>query len=197
MSADGVTGLYGGSFDPPHRGHVELARRAKAELGLERLIVLVSVDPGHKQVETPAATRLRLAEAAFPDDEVVLDEHARTVETLRAHPEWADPVFLIGADEFCDFLAWREPSEVLARTRIAVATRPGFPQERLDAVLAQLDRPERVQFFEIEPLPVASRTLRARLAAGEDVSADLPPAVAAIVAAEGLYAVEPGYTGPV
>ena len=81
-------GLYGGAFDPPHRGHVELARRAREELGLERIIVLVAASPGHKHVDTPAATRLRLAQAAFPDDEVVLDEHARTVDTLRAHPEW-------------------------------------------------------------------------------------------------------------
>ena len=188
-------GIFGGSFDPPHRGHVELVRRAKEELGLERVIVLVSAAPGHKHVETPADVRLRLARAAFPDDEVVLDEHARTVDTLRAHPEWEDPVFLIGADEFCDFPSWKEPDEVLRRTRLAVATRPGFPRERLDSVLAQLDQPERVRFFEIEPMPVASRGLRARLAAGEDVSGEVPPAVAEILAREGLYPRVAGYTG--
>jgi nicotinate-nucleotide adenylyltransferase len=190
-------GLYGGSFDPPHRGHVELARRAKAELGIERLLVLVAADPGHKRVETPAEIRLRLAEAAFPGDEVILDEHARTVETLRAHPEWADSIFLIGADEFSDFLSWREPEEVLRLTRVAVATRPGFPRERLEAVLEQLDQPERVQFFEIDPIPVSSRALRARLAMGADVSAELPPAVAALAVSEGVYAPQPGYTGAV
>jgi nicotinate-nucleotide adenylyltransferase len=182
-----MVGLYGGSFDPPHRGHVELARRAKEELGLGRLVVLVSGDPGHKRVETPAEVRLRLARAAFPDDDVLLDEHGRTIDTLRAHPEWADPVFLIGADEFCDFLSWKEPDEVLKLTRLAVATRPGFPRERLQTVLEQLDQPERVLFFDIEPTPVASRELRAHLASGADVSSELPPAVAAIVRAEGLY----------
>jgi nicotinate-nucleotide adenylyltransferase len=186
--------LYGGSFDPPHRGHVALARRAKEVLGLDRLIVLVSADPGHKQVETPAEVRLQLARAAFPDDEVVLDEHARTVDTLRAHPEWDDPVFLIGADEFSDFLSWREPEEVLRRTQLAVATRPGFPLERLDPVLARLEHPERVRFFELEPTPVASRDLRARLAAGEDVRDEVPPAVAEILAREGLYPRIAGYT---
>lgn len=182
-----MTGLYGGSFDPPHRGHVELARRAKQELGLGRLVVLVSADPGHKQVETPAEVRVRLARAAFPGDDVVLDEHGRTIDTLRAHPEWTDPVFLIGADEFCDFLSWKEPDEVLKLTRLAVATRPGFPRERLQAVLEQLEQPERVFFFDIEPTPVASRELRAHLASGADVSAELPPAVAEIVRAESLY----------
>src|SRR5262249_1172869 len=132
-----VIGLYGGSFDPPHRGHVELAPRAKEELGLGKLVVLVSVDPGPKAVETPADVRLRLARAAFPDDEVVLDEHARTVDMLRAHPEWVDPVFVIGADQFADFPTWKEPDEVLRRARLAVATRPGFPRERLQAVLDQ------------------------------------------------------------
>jgi len=188
-------GIFGGSFDPPHRGHVELLRRAKEQLGLDRVVVLVSADPGHKHVETPADVRLRLARAAFPDDEVVLDEHARTVDTLRAHPEWDDPVFLIGADEFSDFLSWREPEEVLRRTRLAVATRPGFPRERLDAVLAQLEHPERVRFFDLDPTPLASRDLRARLAAGEDVTDEVPPAVAEILARESLYSRIAGYTG--
>jgi len=181
-------GLYGGSFDPPHRGHVALAKRAKEVLGLDRLVVLVSADPGHKRVETPAAARLELARAAFPDADVVLDDHRRTVDTLRAHPEWEGAVFLIGADEFCDFPEWKEPEEVLRRVRLAVATRPGFPRDRLDAVLARLSAPERVVFFEIEPTPVASRELRGRLERGEDVSADVPSEVAEIIGREGLYA---------
>ena len=189
-----MVGLYGGSFDPPHRGHVELARRAKEELGLERLVVLVSADPGHKRVATPAELRLRLARAAFPEDEVLLDTDARTVDTLRAHPEWRDPVFLIGADEFCDFLTWKEPDEVLRRARLAVATRPGFPRERLETVLDRVEQPGRVLFFEIEPLPISSRDLRARLANGEDVADELPFAIAEIVGAERLYARQAGYT---
>jgi nicotinate-nucleotide adenylyltransferase len=178
-----MLGLFGGAFDPPHRGHVELARRAKTELGLDRLVVLVVADPGHKDVDTPADVRLRLAEAAFPADDVVLDTHARTIDTLRAHPEWVDPVFLIGADQFCDFLSWQEPDGVLERTRIAVATRPGFPRERLEGVLAALSHPERVLFFEIEPIPVASSDLRQQF-----IDAEVPSAVAEIVHGEGLYA---------
>jgi len=180
-------GLYGGSFDPPHRGHVELARRAKEALGLERLLVLVSADPGHKRVQTPAGVRLRLARAAFPDDEVVLDDEPRTVETLRAHPEWTGAIFLIGADQFCDFPSWEEPEEVLRRVRMGVATRPGFPPRQLEPVLARLRAPERVLFFEIEPTPVASRELRERLAAGGEIGTVVPPAVAELIRSEGLY----------
>ena len=177
-----MIGLYGGAFDPPHLGHVALAREAKQRFGLERVVILVSADPGHKRVETPAEVRLRLARAAFPDDDVVLDEHARTIDTLRSHPEWRDPIFLIGADEFCDFPSWKEPDEVLRLTRLGVATRPGFPRERLESVLTRLREPERVLFFDIEPTPIASRDLR------EDFEpADVPPAVAEIVQAEGLY----------
>ena len=182
-----MIGLYGGSFDPPHRGHVELARRAKEELGLEPLLVLVSADPGHKHVETPADVRLRLAEAAFPGDEVVLDKHPRTIDLLRAHPEWNDPVFLIGADQFRSFLAWKEPNEVLRRARVAVATRPGFPHEELEPVLSQLEHPERVLFFEIEPTAVASRELRERLAAGDEIGPEVPLAVGELIRAERLY----------
>jgi len=188
------TGLFGGAFDPPHRGHVELVRQAKAKLGLERVLVLVAADPGHKRVETPAGVRLELARAAFPDDEVVLDEHPRTVETLRAHPEWGETVFLIGADQFQDFPTWHEPGEILRRTRLGVATRPGYPPERLEAVLATLPHPERVTFFEIEPTPVSSRDLRSRLENGADVAPEVPSAVAAIIAREGLYRADPGYT---
>lgn len=182
-----MTALYGGSFDPPHRGHVELARRAKEELGIPRLVVLVSGDPGHKSVATPAKVRVEMARAAFPDDDVVLDEHGRTVEALRAHPEWRDAIFVIGADEFCDFLSWKEPEEVLRLVRLAVGTRPGFPRERLQNVLAQLEHPERVLFFDIEPTPVASRELRERLERGEDPGADVPSAVQAIIRSARLY----------
>lgn len=188
-------GLYGGSFDPPHRGHVALARRAKEELGLAQLRVLVSEDPGHKEIETPVEVRLELTRAAFPDDVVELDLYPRTVDLLRAHPEWREPIFLIGADQFCDFPSWKEPDEVLSRTRLAVATRPGFPRDRLESVLATVAHPERVLFFELDPVPVASTDLRTRLEAGEDVSADLPEAVASLIRDQGLYARPAGYTG--
>ncbi len=179
--------LFGGAFDPPHNGHVELARRAKAALGLGPLRVLVAAAPGHKRVEASADVRLELARAAFPGEQVELDEHPRTIDTLRAHPDWSDPIFLIGADQFADLPSWKEPHEVLRRTRLGVATRPGYPRERLEAVLAQLEDPARVSFFEIDRLPIASRDLRARLAAGGSVRDIVPAAVCAIIARDGLY----------
>jgi nicotinate-nucleotide adenylyltransferase len=181
-------GVFGGAFDPPHDGHVALVRAAKAALGLERVLVVVAADPGHKRIDTPAGARLELARAAFPDDEVVLDEHARTVDLLRGHPEWDDPILLLGADAFCDLPGWKEPEEVLRRARVAVATRPGYPPERLRETLANLAHPERVLFVELEPRAAASHELRAGLARGDDNDEAIPPAVRAIIERDGLYA---------
>jgi len=179
-------GLFGGAFDPPHLGHVAVARAAREELGIPRLVVLVAERPGHKEVHAPAETRLELARAAFPDDEVRLDPHARTVDLLRTE-RFDDPVFVIGADQFADFLSWQEPNAVLDLTRLAVATRPGFPRERLEPVLGELEHPDRVLFFEIEPNPAASRDVRAVAAAGEPLDGLVPPEVARLIQERGLY----------
>ena len=179
-------GLFGGAFDPPHLGHVAVARAAKEELGIPLLIVLVAECPGHKEVHVPAETRLELARAAFPDDEVRLDPYPRTIDLLRAE-RFDDPVFVIGADQFAAFLSWQEPNAVLELTRVAVATRPGFPRERLEPVLGEVEHPERVLFFEIEPNPAASGDGRALAAAGEPLDGLVPPEVARLIRERGLY----------
>ena len=181
-----MTGLFGSVFDPPHNGHLEVVRCAREHFRLDRLVVLVVAHPGHKPVATPAVERLALARLAFPDDEVELDDHPRTVDMLRER-SFDDPLFLVGADEFCDFLGWKDPNGVLELARLGVATRPGYPRERLDRVLAALDRPDRVEFFEIEPLDISSRELRVRVAGGESVARLVPPAVAAEIERLGLY----------
>jgi len=178
--------LYGGAFDPPHLGHAAVADAARERFGVEQLVVLVSEHPAHRTVHASAADRLALARAAFPADDVRLDPHPRTVELLRAE-RFDDPVFVVGADQFRGFLGWSEPAEVLDRTRIAVATRPGFPRSELQAVLEELERPERVLFFEIEPNPAASTDIRARVAAGQPLGRLLPPTVVRLIAERGLY----------
>ena len=178
--------LYGGAFDPPHLGHVAVADAARTRFEVERLVVLVNERPGHRAVRASADDRLALARAAFPRDDVRLDPYPRTVELLHAEL-FEDPVFVIGADQFRGLLAWSEPAEVLERARIAVATRPGVAQPELDMVLEQLDRPDRVLFFEIEPNLAASTDVRARIAAGDPLDGLVPEAVAGLIEERGLY----------
>jgi nicotinate-nucleotide adenylyltransferase len=181
-----VIGLLGGMFDPPHNGHVALAEAAKRELGLDGLVVLVVADPGHRTVTSDVDTRMELARAAFPSARVEREDHARTIDSVR-DGRFGDAVFLVGADEFADFLSWKEPDELLEHVRVGVATRPGYSRERLEEVLAKLRRPERVLFFENEPLPVSSTDIRSRAAGGEPIDALVPPPVAALIAERGLY----------
>jgi len=113
------SGVFGGAFDPPHVGHVELARAGVERFALQRLLVRVVEDPGHKAVRTPAPVRRRLAELAFASvaaAEVALDRFARTVDSLESLA-LPDPVFLVGADEFASFLEWKEPARVLELAR--------------------------------------------------------------------------------
>jgi nicotinate-nucleotide adenylyltransferase len=180
-----VTTLLGGTFNPPHNGHVALARTAEEQFG-DEVVVLVAARPGHKEVQLDAETRLELARAAFPGHEVELDPHRRTVDLLETG-RWRDPIFVIGADEFSDFLTWKDPEGVIARARLAVATRPGYPRERLRAVLDRLSHPERVQFFEIEPLLISSEEIRDRVARGESIDRLVPQAVAELIETRGLY----------
>ena len=183
-------GILGGAFDPPHNGHLALARGAVEHFRLERVVVLVAGRPGHKEVVLDAPTRLRLARAAFadvPGATVVLDEHARTIDAL-ADGRYDGAVLIVGADEFAGFLAWKEPDRVLEHVRLGVGTRPGHGGERLEQVLRKLQRPDRVEFFELdEPVDLSSTEIRQRAARGERIDDLVPPAVARLVSALGSY----------
>jgi nicotinate-nucleotide adenylyltransferase len=182
-------GILGGVFDPPHVGHVELARAALDRLDLERLLVLVVADPGHKLATTPAKTRLELTRLAFadvPEAAVELDEHARTVDSLEERkPENA--VFILGADELVGFASWKQPERVLELVRLAVATRPGVDDERVRRARDGLPAPGRVVFFEMRTVPMSSSEIRERVARGESIEGLVPPQVASEIARLGLY----------
>jgi nicotinate-nucleotide adenylyltransferase len=185
----GSVGILGGAFDPPHNGHVALAREAVDYFGLERLLVRVVADPGHKEVDTAPALRLQLAELAFAPLEVAevsLDRFARTVDSLE-ELELVDPVFLLGADELAAFPTWTRPDRVLELARIGAATRPGTDRADLEGVIASLARPSRIELFPITPLPVSSSEIRERVAAGLSIDGLVPPAVAGAIHRLGLY----------
>lgn len=181
-----ATAILGGAFDPPHYGHLALARAARRHFSIHELLVLVAAAPGHRTVHAPPEARLELARIAFADETVELDGHARTVDMLRARGI-EEPLLLIGADELVAFPTWKEPEAVLELARLGVATRPGVDVDTLETARAGLSRPERVELFEIEPVPVSSTEIRRRVAAGESIEGLVPPAVAEEIARRGLY----------
>ena len=110
-----MTGLFGGAFDPPHNGHVTLAETALEHFALERLLALVVVDPGHRHVVLDFPTRFGLSELAFaglPRTEVVAEEHRYTADAVLGG-RFGEAIFLVGADEFANFLSWKDPNGVL------------------------------------------------------------------------------------
>jgi len=187
-------GLLGGTFNPPHNGHVRLAERARRHFAIDPLRVLVSASPPHKSVDVDVDARLELTRLAFPDAEVVRDDNPYSIDTVMGYGD--DAVFLVGADQFAKFLTWREPDAILEHVRLGVATRPGYPRQKLDPVLAQLRQPERIEFFDMEPVPISSSDIRERIARGEPIDDLVPPAVAAEIERLGLYRRDPGYSKP-
>jgi nicotinate-nucleotide adenylyltransferase len=176
-----TTGLLGGTFDPPQNGHVALAHAALAELPVDRLVVLVVAAPGHRGTVADAEARLRLARLAFDfADEVVLDEHAFTIDAVRGG-RFGEAVFVVGADEGAAFPSWKEPDEVLRWVRLAVGTRSGYPPPDLERY------PDRVLSFQLASPPVSSSEVRARVARGEPIDDLVPPAVAGAIAELGVY----------
>lgn len=179
-----MTGLFGGAFNPPHRGHYELARRALEAFELDQLQILVSGDPAHKEVECPVEERVALAELAFADlprTIVRADPYRYTIDLLRAEQP-QDAIFLMGADQYRDFSRWKEPEAVLERVQLGVATRAG-----VERPLIAPEHEGRVRFFEIDSPPIASRDLRARLRRGESLDGLVTPPVAAEISSRGLY----------
>src|SRR5207248_3002974 len=96
-----VIGILGGTFDPPHNGHLALANAALRELALDELVVLLVANPGHRSCGEDAETRLQLAAAAFagmPRTRIERDENPFTVDAVRGG-RFGDAVFVVGADE--------------------------------------------------------------------------------------------------
>jgi nicotinate-nucleotide adenylyltransferase len=190
--------LFGGAFDPPHVGHVVLLQSAAARFGLERILVVPTGHPPHKDAHSPPAVRFRLAQLAFGripgvelwDRELSADGPSYTIDTVRAAAErfpGEELLVLVGADQLAHFLDWHEPDAILELARLGVATRPGYPPETLEPVLHRVSRPDRIELFRIPSYPLASRALRARVARGESIDGVVPRAVAAEIERLRLY----------
>ena len=200
MKSEERIGALGGTFDPPHIGHLALAEAVCAALNLTRLLFMPAADPPHKraQSKTRVAARVAMLERALagrprmalsrldvdrPGPHYALD----TVRLLRAAHPGAALWFVMGADSLRDLPGWHRPQELIALCRLAVVPRPGVsarPDMHADT-LPGLE--ERVDMIDCGPFPQASHEIAARLRAGEDVSGLLPPAVLEVIAGLGLY----------
>ena len=176
-----MTGILGGTFDPPHNGHVALAKAAFEQLPIEELTVLVAEHPGHRGVVADPEARLRLAEAAFPGMDVQLDPHPFTVDAVWDNRFGEDALFVVGADQAAEFSHWREPEEVLKWVKLAVGTRAGYPLPDLSLYN------DRIVPFELASPKVSSSEVRKRIAAGEPIDDLVPAEVAKLIEELGLY----------
>jgi nicotinate-nucleotide adenylyltransferase len=178
-----VIGILGGTFDPPHNGHIALAEAALVELDVDELVVLLVANPGHRPCVEDAETRLALAEAAFarvPRARVERDENPYTVDAVRGG-RFGDAVFVVGADEGAAFPLWREPDEILRWVRLAFGTRSGYPPPDLERY------GDRVISFELASPPISSNAVRARIREGKPVDDLVPSGVALLIEERGLY----------
>lgn len=187
-------GLFGGTFDPPHNGHLIVAQDALSALGLDRIIFIPAGAPPHKQDRriTPAPGRLAMLEAALQGDarfeidplELGREGPSYTVDTIAEirsrHP--GDELFLlIGADQFAEFGTWRDPAKIATLARVAVLTRSGAGPD--PAALRRYGGTS----VHVTRIDISSTDIRRRCAAGEPIRYHVPDAVEAWLAMNPIY----------
>ena len=189
-------GLFGGTFDPPHVGHLALAEWAREQLRLDRVLFIPAGRPPHKRrrpISSPAArlAMIRLATRGHPGFgvstlELEADGPSFTVDTLRAigarHPR-ARLFLLVGADSLDEFRTWRSPEEILALATLAVAARPGSGR----AATRAWARRRGVVWLGNPGLEVSSSLVRERARAGRSLRYLVPDAVARYITRHRLY----------
>jgi nicotinate-nucleotide adenylyltransferase len=196
-------GVYGGSFDPVHFGHLVPVEEARRNLALDQILFMPAFQPPHKPSGTSAPSHhrfamLALAFEAYPafrlsDFEVARGGTTYTIETLRhLRAARADAEFLLvlGSDSLAGITTWRSWQELLGEFHVAVVEREGYPRD----VLARELPPtisglfgETIFFAGNTPVTISSTWLRRAIPAGEDLSGSLPASVGAYLRKHGLY----------
>jgi len=197
-------GLYGGSFDPIHNGHLEPVVHAVEQLGLDRVLYLPTANPPHKpdRVFAPALQRFAMVELALLDDErlQVSDFELTvgpsftidTIEHFRGRMPEAELHLLIGADSLAEIESWRRPGDILAAAHVAVLQRPDWDREAVLGKLSPGTRErltgDRLTWIDNPPLAISASEIRRRLGAGEDVPVHwAPPSVLKYAVKYSLY----------
>ena len=195
-------GLFGGTFDPIHNGHLHIARSFADELDLESVILLPAGDPYHKTApRTAAQHRLAMAEiAAQADSRLAVSDcdivrqgatyTHDTVQIFRQHFPAAELWLLIGMDSLLQLHTWHRWQNLVRQCRIAAAPRPGSSLAQapapLQSWLAEALPQGRLHILQAEPLPISSSQIRQQLAT-EHTSPDIPPEVLSYIRQHQLY----------
>jgi nicotinate-nucleotide adenylyltransferase len=190
-------GVLGGSFNPPHLGHLIIASEARWLLGLDQVLFVLAADPPHKPIAdgVPAAERLSLTQAAlagepgFAVSTVEVDRGLRfTVDTLAALREQlpeARLTFIAGSDSLLALQTWREPERILSLCRFAVAPRPGDDEEAIRAAANRWGAS--VCVLSSVRIGISSTDVRERVRTGRPVRFLVPDAVERLIAEKGWY----------
>ena len=194
-------GLFGGTFDPPHLGHLILASEAYSQLELNRLLWILTPEPPHKQDQaiTPIEHRLRMVKLAIqdnPDFELSRIEMDRpgphytldTIELIAKQYPDADINPILGGDLLRDLPTWHRPKELLQACHwVGVMQRPG-EQENLEALERSLPGiSSKVHYVDAPLLEIASREIRSRITHGQPYRYYLPPPVYHYIQQNHLY----------
>jgi nicotinate-nucleotide adenylyltransferase len=195
-----LVGILGGTFNPPHLGHLVCAQEAYRELDLERVILIPASIPPHKPVEDEpgAEHRLELCRLAVQDDErfEVADLELRrdgpsyTVDTLEMLKEEAPntELFLIlGGDIAAGLPSWHRVQRVLELATPAIAKRRGTARTAVEEALGAVPGGDRARFFEMPRMGVSSTMIRRRVAAGQPIRYLVPDRVVDYIQRHHLY----------
>ncbi len=193
-------GVFGGTFDPPHIGHLILAAEALHQLGLERVLWIPAASPPHKRDFSPVERRVAMVQAAIageprfvlsrvdidrPPPHYALD----TVRILRETWPDAELVYLMGGDSLRDLPFWHRPRDFVdACDALGVVRRPGEPFSPENVFRSLPALREKVRFVDAPLLQIASRDIRARAASGRPFRYFLPEGVYRLVLTWNLYA---------
>ena len=195
-------GILGGTFDPPHIGHLWLATLAADAIGLDRILFMPAAQPPHKsgQQVTSATDRLlmtRLAIAGNDGFELTLIELERAgpsytidsvVELGRLYGGEADLYLLMAADSLAQIDSWRQPDELLERIEWVVGPRSGVPLPDRSSLEDRFgDRASRIHLLDGPSLDVSSTEIRERVAGGHAISYLVPRGVEDLIVDRGLY----------
>ena len=193
--------MLGGAFNPPHEGHLLLARSAADQLGLERVMLVPTRHPAHKVIEDDPGpeVRLRMTELAAAGEKgleasaIEVEREGpsysyRTLELLQESDPAAALYFLMGADVAAGLPDWKRPERVVELARLGIAARPGVSRDAVNAALRRLDAADRGEMIAMPRCDTSSTMVRSRAAAGKPLVGLVPEAVAEMIEREGIYA---------